>query len=445
MYDLTVRGGKLVTASGVTQTDLAIAGGRLVGLEVTASAREEIDASGLHIFPGLIDSHVHFNEPGRADWEGIATGSAALSAGGGTVFIDMPLNSDPPLLTAEAFRAKAQAARGQSLTDYAFWGGLTPDNLHHLDELADLGVIGFKAFMANSGIAEFKAADDISLIEGMKKAANLGLPVAVHAESEAISSMLTAQARAQGKQDIRAYLDSRPILAELEAINRALLFAEETNCALHIVHVSSARGISLITEAKQRGVNVSCETCPHYLYFNEADISELGAVAKCAPPLRPEAERLKLLQMVLNGEVDMIASDHSPSSPDLKRSDNFFEVWGGVAGVQSSLAVLLGFYDDPGLSLEAISRLTAVHPAERFNLKDKGKLELGYHADFSLVDLKDSFTLRADEVYTRHKLSPYLGKRFKGRVKQTFLRGHCIYDNGRFVKRRGQLLKPDTH
>ena len=286
-YDLILRGGTVVTSTGLKEADVAVAESRIVALapQLSGTAREEIIATGLHIFPGVIDAHVHFNEPGRTDWEGIETGSCALAAGGGTVFFDMPLNAHPPTLDAESFALKRAAAEKNSLTDFALWGGLVPQNVDRLEELAACGVIGFKAFMSNSGIEDFSRADDQTLREGMKRAAALKLPVAVHAESETMTSALAQERIAANKTSIRDYLDSRPIAAELEAICRAVDLAGETGCALHVVHVSSSAGIQLITEAKARGVNVSAETCPHYLTLTEDDLETLGAVAKCAPPL----------------------------------------------------------------------------------------------------------------------------------------------------------------
>ncbi len=290
-YDLVVRNGTLVTTTNLLQADLAVADGRIVAVEaeLAGSSREEIDAGGLHIFPGVVDAHVHFNEPGRSEWEGFATGTRALAAGGTTTFCDMPLNAHPPTLDAASFDLKCAAAQASALVDFALWGGLVPGNIEQLDELAERGVIGYKAFMSNSGIDDFSAVDDLTLYEGMARAAKLGKIVAVHAESEQLTRELARRAIAQGRADVRDYLASRPVLAELEAIERAILFAQETGCALHIVHVSSGRGIRLVMEAQARGVDVSCETCPHYLILTEEDMEALGAVAKCAPPLRSQA------------------------------------------------------------------------------------------------------------------------------------------------------------
>jgi allantoinase len=437
MADLVICGGIIVTPDGVKQLDILVEDGKVLELSptITSKAKEEINAEGLHIFPGMIDVHVHFNEPGRTEWEGIATGSSAFAAGGGTFYVDMPLNSSPPVLDKASFLVKKQAAEASSLTDFALWGGLTPDNLEGLEDLAALGVIGFKAFMSNSGIDDFKAVDDLSLLEGMSKAAKLGLPVAVHAESEAITSALTRQIRDKGGKSIRDYLQSRPVIAELEAINRAILFAKETGCDLHIVHVSSRGGVSLVTEARKRGVRVTCETCPHYLHLTENDVEKLGAVAKCAPPLRKDDERQALWQSVLRGEVDLIASDHSPSSPDLKERDDFFAVWGGISGVQSTLPILLTHQTEQGLSLQTIAALTSTNPAERFSLANKGKLEPGYDADLTLVDLGSSETLTKEKLFYRHKQSPYLGQTFKGVIKQTLVRGQTVFKDGNIVSK----------
>ena len=443
MPDLVVRGGKVVTPEGVKQADVAVEAGVITAVEpeLTETARAEIDASGLHVFPGLSDVHVHFNEPGRAEWEGIKTGSSALAAGGGTLFVDMPLNSDPPLLTAKEFHAKKQAAEASSVTDFAFWGGLTPDNLAHLPELAELGVVGFKAFMSNSGIAEFGPADELTLYRGMEAAAALNLPVAVHAESDSITSQLTKEFQDKGTGTVKDYLASRPIIAELTAISRALLFAEETGCDLHVVHVSSAKGVELIGEAKAKGVRVTAETCPHYLHFSDEDLERLGAVLKCAPPIRSENERQALWAKVTEGEIDIIASDHSPSSPDLKERDDFFEVWGGVAGVQSTLQVLL-MHQEQGLSLEAIAAMTATNPAERFGFKRKGRLEPGFDAYLCLVDLDTETTLESEDLLSKHKLSPYLGQTFQGRVVQTLLRGETIFKDGTITAKQGRFVRP---
>ncbi len=439
MLDLIIRSACLVMPDGLETADIGIADGFIVRLqdEISEPAKAELDASGCHVFPGLLDMHVHFNEPGRAAWEGIRTGSRALVAAGGTLFADMPLNSDPPLLTVQAFEDKLAVAKQKSQSDFALWAGLTPDNLGQLGDLAALGVVGFKAFMSHSGIAEFRAADDATLYQGMELAAKLGLPVAVHAENDSLTQAGAQALRSKPLVTAQDYHDSRPLIAELEAISRAILFAEETACDLHIVHVSSARGIALIRKAQAGGVRVSSETCPHYLTFSTKDMDSLAAVAKCAPPLRAEAERLALLECVKTAEVDIIASDHSPCEPALK--DARLDVaWGGINGVQVTLASLLSL-DVP---LAHIAALSATTPAARFSLPHKGRLAVGYHADLAIVDLSQSYVLAAENLHTRHPVSPYLGRNLKGLVRYTLLRGQVAYQKGRFLPIQGRFIKP---
>ncbi len=446
-YDLIVRHGIVVTSTEVRQADIAVVDGRVVAINpnLTGTSKHEIDASGLHIFPGVIDAHVHFNEPGRTEWEGFATGTKALAAGGTTAFFDMPLNAHPPTLDAQSFDLKLAAAQASSLVDFALWGGLVPGNVSNMEELAERGVIGFKAFMSNSGIDDFLAVDDLTLYEGMMQAAKLGRIVAVHAENDSITSNLARRAITEGRTGKRDYLASRPVIAELEAIERAILMASETGCSLHIVHVSTGRGVRLVTDARARGVDVSCETCPHYLVLTEDDVEALGAVAKCAPPLRPQEEREELWRQVLTGNVPMIASDHSPAPADMKTDSNFFHVWGGISGCQSLLSLLLtDGYKQRSLALSTITSLTAEYVARRFNLfPHKGHLALETDADMVLVNLRESRELRATDLFYRHQQSPYIGKSLCGRIVSTLVRGKTIFHEGTFIDAPvGQLLRP---
>ena len=276
-HELVVRGGSIVTPTGLARRDVGIDGGVIRELaDELPGGRDEIDARGLLVLPGVVDAHVHLNDPGRSDWEGIGPGTAALAAGGATTAVDMPLNAHPPTIDAAAFDLKAARVAGSAHVDLALWGGLVPGNVDRLDELAERGVVGFKAFMCGSGIDDFAAADDVTLWDGMREAARLGLPVAVHAESDALTTALAARAVAGGRTSMRDFMASRPVVAELEAIARALLLAEDAGCALHVVHVSSGRGVALVAEARARGVDASCETCPHYLVLTDADAERLG-------------------------------------------------------------------------------------------------------------------------------------------------------------------------
>jgi len=426
MPDLVVRGATVVTA-GLPQADIAIEDGRVIaiGPELPGAA-EEIVARGLHAFPGLIDVHLHFNEPGRTEWEGAATGSRALAAGGGTLLFDMPLNSTPCTVNAQAFDLKKAALARSSITDFGLWGGLVPGNVPEMAELADRGVVGFKAFLCDSGLPEFPRADDFTLFEGLREAARLGLPVAVHAESQEITAVRCGDS-------VRDFLASRPVIAELEAIQQATLLAREAGAKLHIVHVSSGRGVALAAEARAQGSDVSIETCPHYLFFTEDDVERLGAVAKCAPPLRDAAEQERLWTRLLGGDVDIVASDHSPAPPEMKSGD-FARAWGGIAGVQSTLSVMLDRgYHCRGMTLERISSLLASAPARRFRIADKGAIAAGMDADLTLVDLSRTTELRPEHLKQRHAISPYLGSSFRGCVVRTIRRGETIFDEGKIT------------
>jgi allantoinase len=444
MHDLVIRHG-LIAGSG--PADIAISGGVFAAIESELPAgREENNAAGLTIFPGLIDVHLHFNEPGREQWEGAATGSRALAAGGGTLYFDMPLNSTPCTVSPAAFAQKRAALSRSSVTDFALWGGIVPGNHGELEPLAEAGVIGYKAFLCDSGLPEFPRADDLTLFEAMQVAARRGLPVAVHAESEEITAGLTRRLRAAGAGDMRSYLASRPVIAEVEAIRRAAGLARETGAWLHIVHISSGSGVAAALEARAAGANITIETCPHYLFFGEDDLERMGAAAKCSPPLRARAQREALWRHVLAGEIDIIASDHSPSSPELKSYADFFRVWGGIAGVQSTLAALLeAGHRARSLALESIVRMTAGTPAERFRIAGKGKIAPGYDADLALVDLDSSFTLAPGDLHQRHAFSPYLGASFRGRVRRTLLRGQTIFLDGQSTNTAsGRWIRPSA-
>jgi allantoinase len=442
LYDTLIRGGTLVTSAERALMDLGIVDGRVVAREpdLSGSARQEIDARGLTLLPGVIDAHVHFNEPGRAHWEGFATGTRALAAGGTTAFFDMPLNASPPTLDAASFALKRQAAQASSLVDFGLWGGLVPTNLAQLEELAACGVVGYKAFMCQSGIEDFSSVDEQTLYEGMQIAARLGKLVAVHAEDEQLTGSLTAQALAEGRTGRRDYLRSRPLQAELQAMRSAISMAEETGCALHIVHVSAGSGVALVAEARARGSDITCETCPHYLVLTEEDVERLGAVAKCSPPLRDRREQALLWQRLLAGDIQFIGSDHSPSPPSMKTAQNFFQVWGGISGCQSLLSLLL---TGERIPLSLLVQLTSEAVARRFHLPGKGTLTIGADADLVLVDLQAQAELRAADLFYRYQQSPYVGSTLRGRVVRTFVRGVTVYQDGMFpLAQHGQLLVP---
>lgn len=425
---MIIRGGIVVTSRGVEKADIAIDGEQIkaVGRNL-ADDGEEIDASGLHVFPGGIDSHVHFNEPGRMQWEDIAHGSAALAAGGYTSFIDMPLNNLPVTTDVAAFDLKLEAMKRSSKVDFGLWAGLVPGNLDQLEPLVRLGVMGFKAFMCPSGIDEFPASDLNTLREGMKRIEALDSILLVHAEDPAHLLELTGT----GALD---FIRSRPPDAEWSAIAQAIDLADSTGCRLHVVHVSTARGLDLIREAQEKGLDVSGETCPHYLLYTEEDLQRLGGVAKCTPPFRTAADREALWT------APMVVSDHSPSTLALKRGDDFSMIWGGISGCQSTRQLLLA---QNRLDLAGVAAVTATNIARRLGLEGKGDIASAYDADLWLVDLQESSTVNAVDLLYRNPFSAHEGQPIRGRTVRTLVRGQTVFVDGKPATAPiGRLLRP---
>jgi allantoinase len=439
--DLVIRGGNLVTRSGVFRADIAIEGEFIsdVGPDLPGAAIE-IEARGLTVLPASIDAHVHFNEPGRTHWEGARTGSNALAAGGGAMFIDMPLNSTPCTVSGADFDLKRHALEAESVTDFGLYGGIVPGNSDALPEMAERGAMGFKAFLCDSGLPEFPRADEETLFAAMKQAARLGLPVLVHAENEETTKAIADRLAQAGQSDIRAFLASRPVAAETQAIALAGRMARETGCMLHIVHISSGSGVAAALEARAAGTDISLETCPHYLFFSGEDMLRIGAALKCAPPLRSAHEREALREAVIGDRIDIIGSDHSPCHPELKNRANFFQIWGGIAGVQSTLQVLFTL----GFSPQRVAALTAANPARRFQIPGKGAIAPGFHADLALVDLRETNELRAEMLLQKHPFSPYIGYELRGAIRATFRRGERICSDGKITAAAGgRFIRPD--
>ncbi len=448
-YDILIRGATLVTEKGTSRGDIAVVDGRIakIGPDLGDSAADVVEARGLHVLAGIIDSHVHFNEPGRTHWEGIETGSNSLAAGGATSFFDMPLNSHPPVTDAASFKLKYEAALRSARTDFGIWGGLVPGNADQMEGLRDSGVVGFKAFMCNSGIDDFPNVDARTLRIGMKRAAELGALVAVHAEDDDLARRITEEQHAKGT-DVRTWLKSRPVELELAAIRTALDISGETGCALHVVHVSSPEGVALIREAKAKGVNVTVETCHHYLLLTEEDVVRVGAPAKCFPPLRSDAVRLGLWSELESGSIDTIGSDHSPAPPDMKRSQDFFKIWGGVSGCQHGLELLVSEALErrpPEVALPMLTRLLSANVARRFRVDHvKGRLAEGLDADLTLLKLGHEHVLSNADLLYRHRQGPYDGRRATVRISRTIVRGRTVFAHGRIAPGApsGHLITP---
>ena len=420
---MIIRGGTVVSAGGVEKSDIAIAGDKItaVGHNLPDNG-VEIDASGFHVFPGGIDSHVHFNEPGRTEWEDVAHGSAALSVGGYTAFIDMPLNNLPVTTSVDAFDLKLEAMKRSSKVDFGLWAGLVPGNLDQLEGLVGRGVMGFKAFMCPSGIDEFPACDKRTLREGMMRIAEIGSILLVHAEDP-------SELREPSGPTARDFIASRPARAELAAITVAIETAGATGCPVHIVHVSTAQGAELIDAAKRLGADVSGETCPHYLLYTDADMARMGGIAKCAPPFRTPADRESLWRM------PMVVSDHSPSTLELKQDDDFRRVWGGISGCQSTRQLLLA---DGRLEVQTIAAVTSTNIAKRFRMTRKGDIAPGFDADLWIVDLDWEGVVRSEDLLYRNPFSVHKGQKVRGRTVKTLVGGKEP-GAGRFIRPGARL------
>ena len=437
-YDTVIHRGRVVTRYGVVVADLGISGGVIAEIS-TASLRghEDIDAAGRVVLPGAVDLHAHFNDPGRTHWEGWGPGSRAAAAGGVTTVVEMPLNSIPSTVTVDAVAAKLAAARGQSMVDFALWGGLIPDNVEDLPALAGAGVIGFKAFMSHSGTDEFPFVDDGVLLAGLEQLRDLGQLLAVHAESNAVTGDRARRLRAAGRRDPRAWTEARPPMAEMEAIHSVLLLAREARCRLHIVHMTLPEGAAAVRAARTRGLAVTAETCPHYLTLTDEDLARLGPVAKCAPPLRDAERQRGLWAALLRGDIDCVASDHSPCPTDekIRGEDDIWAAWGGIAGIQTLVPLMFteGVHRR-GLPLARLAALTATHPARIAGLwPQKGEIRAGSDADLIVADLDRAWRVSAEWLQSRHKHSPFVGRSVRGWIARVLVRGRTVCRDGEVV------------
>lgn len=443
MVDLYIKNARVVTESETFSGGVVIDGEKIEQVlkeDAVIEATQVIDLGGKVLLPGLVDDHVHFNEPGREDWEGYRTGSMASAAGGITTVLEMPLNATPPTINRELLDRKRQVVQSESVVDYGNWGGLVDNNLADLPGLHEGGVIGFKAFMSNSGV-DFERVDDDVLYAGLKLSGELGNLVGTHAENEYVTSYLGNLLRDSGRNDRAAWYESRPPASELEAIQRACYWAGVANGNLHIVHITIPDGIRAVADAKDRGIKVTSETCPHYLVFDHEDYEEIGPAAKCAPPIRSRQTVEEMWNLVLEGKVETIASDHSPClwEDKVPGMHNIWKAWGGISGVQTMLpAILTEGVHKRGMRLQDVARMMAANPARIFGLyPQKGALEPGSDADFAVIDLEAEWTLSSEDLWYKNKHSAYIGHTFTGRVEQTFLRGKPIYQNGKIVVQPG--------
>jgi|SRR5579859_195479 len=447
--DLYLKNAHVVTATVDFHGGVVIAEGkidRIVTGEPNLAAREISDLNGKLLLPGLVDGHAHFNQPGRDEWEGYRTGTMAAAAGGVTTVLEMPLNATPPTITPALLAHKRQAVAADAVIDYAQWGGLVDNNLAELAGMDAEGVIGFKAFMSNSGVDFERVKDDV-LYAGLLQMKELGNLVGVHAENEDVTSYLGQQLRASGRTDRASWYESRPPETELEAVKRACYWAKVAGGNLNIVHVSIPDGLQAVAQAKSEAVQVTAETCPHYLFFDHQDFERLGPAAKCAPPLRSRRTVEELWECVKGGLVDTIGSDHSPClwADKAKGLDNIWNAWGGISGIQLMLPVLLtAGVCQRGLPLTQLVRLACTQPAHLFGLYPrKGDLLPGADADLVVVDPARVWTLNADQLFYRNKHSAYVGSTFTGWVERTIVRGVTVFEGSEIKVQPGfgQLLR----
>jgi allantoinase len=419
---------RVVQPSGVGPATVLIDDGLIQGVLPGSAPFPATDLGKLVLAPGLVDCHVHVNEPGRTEWEGFESATRAAAAGGVTTLVDMPLNSSPVTTDRAALEIKLQAANGKCFVDVGFWGGVVPGNASALGELARGGVLGCKAFLVHSGIDDFPNATEADLKLAMPILRDLGLPLLAHAELD-----LGAPARAPEPRAYSGYLASRPASWEDAAIRLLVELCRETRCPVHIVHLSSANSLPTLRAAKDEGLPITVETCPHYLCFDAETIPAGATEYKCAPPIRERENREKLWQALFDGIIDFVISDHSPCSPALKLPErgDFMEAWGGIASLQLALAAIWSEADRRGATLEQISRWMSSEPAAFAGLgRRKGCIARGFDADLVVWDPEAEFDVEPTALFFRHRVSPYVGRKLRGVVRETWLRGQRIFAGG---------------
>ena len=431
-----VRSSRVVLPGGVYPAAILVSGGRIarIGPRAAAfSAGREIDAGDLVVMAGTVDSHVHVNEPGRAEWEGFESAGMAAAAGGTTTIVDMPLNSLPVTTTIAALEAKVAAAAGTCRVDFGLWGGIVPGNGNALAALLEAGALGLKAFLVPSGIDEFPAVDDEHLGAAMAVVAPTGAPVLVHAEDADEIARADRRGLEERPGSCAAWLASRPASAEARAVQRVAELCERTGARAHVVHVAAEEAVDAVRGARSRGAPLTAETCPHYLAFACEEVAEGDTRFKCAPPIREARHRDALWRGLRDGALDLVASDHSPCPPELKPPGDFENAWGGIAGLELRLPATWTEARGRGVQLGSLARWLAEAPARLAGLSArKGRIAAGCDADLVLWDPDREFVVQADALHHRHRATPWEGRTLRGVVEATILRGHLIYEGGRF-------------
>ncbi|QIY77352.1 allantoinase AllB [Streptomyces sp. RLB1-33] len=435
-----LRSTRVITPEGTRAATVAVAAGRITAVlaydaEVPSGARLE-DFGDDVLLPGLVDTHVHVNDPGRTEWEGFWTATRAAAAGGITTLVDMPLNSLPPTTTVDHLRKKQDVARSKAHIDVGFWGGALPDNVKHLRPLHDAGVFGFKAFLSPSGVDEFPELDQEQLARSLAEIAAFDGLLIVHAEDP----HHLAAAPQKGGRKYADFLASRPRDAEDTAIGNLIAQAERLHARVHVLHLSSSDALPLIAEAKRAGVRITVETCPHYLTLTAEEVPDGASEFKCCPPIREAANQDLLWQALADGTIDCVVTDHSPSTADLK-TDDFATAWGGISGLQLSLSAVWTEARKRGHSLEDVVRWMSTRTARLVGLDSrKGAIAVGLDADFAVLAPDETFTVDPAALQHRNRVTAYAGRTLSGVVKSTWLRGERIVADGEFGAPGGELL-----
>ncbi|NLD17767.1 MAG: allantoinase AllB [Tissierellia bacterium] len=448
MYDLLVKNGLVVTEAGEVYADILVKDGKIsaIGEDLkNEEAAKVIDAEGMVITPGMIDTHAHFSEPGRTEWEGYDTGTAAAAKGGVTSFIEMPLNQLPCTQDGESLYIKLEIEKEKIKVDGASLGALTPSNLDDIQDLSDGGVVGYKAFMSTCGDRsldnDMENVDDYSLWEGMRRIAKTGKTLGVHCENAKITDTLGAIAKANGPDTLKAYVESRPVFTEVEAVKRAIYLAQQTDVKLNICHCSCPEAVEEVTKAREAGFDYMAESCTHYFYFHTDELDDIGNTAKCSPPIRDLANQERMWEELFKGNIHFIGSDHSPCTPDLKEG-TAFSAWGGISAIQNSYDI---FFDEAvnkrNMPLKQFVDVTATNAAKRFGLENKGSIQVGYDADLVLIDPKASYEVTTEGLEYKNKISAYVGRTIGCQIKTTIVRGNVVYDGEKVTEETtGQLI-----
>ena len=421
VFELVIRGRAFVDGA-FAATEIGVTAGKIAAIGTRLEDAEYVDlADGEVLIPGIVDTHVHVNEPGRTEWEGFASATAAAAAGGVTTIIDMPLNSIPATTTVEALEIKRAVAAEKAIIDVGFWGGAVPGNLGKLRELHEAGVFGFKAFLAPSGVDEFEHLDARQLDLALDEIAALGSLLIVHAEDPGV---LDAHAN-HGGTNYHKFVESRPDEAETTAISRVIAGVRRTGARAHILHLSSAAALPELRAARAEGLPITVETCPHYLTISEEQIEDGATQFKCCPPIRSDANRDLLWQALLDGDIDIVVTDHSPSTVELKRKGNgdFQQAWGGIAGLQLGLPAVWTEATRRGIPLDRVLGWMSRGTADFVGLGQKGRIEVGADADLVAFAPDATFTVDAAELLHKNPVSAYDGRKLRGVVRRTWLRG----------------------